>query len=169
MDKEKPTTLPDLPLELLLVISDHLSPVDIACLALCNRRLLLSLGSACDDLPKNRTGGPEDGPRVDLLTRFSRGLPQYYLCDACLRLHPWHKVALPGPKFKVRACVDSLDHSVYRLKTAYLHCPLPEPRILQVPFCPSSTCHAKVLLRSSIWNPRSVLDLYRGENQSYHK
>ncbi|CRL27699.1 Cyclin-like F-box [Penicillium camemberti] len=95
MDKEKPTTLPDLPLELLLVISDHLSPVDIACLALCNRRLLLSLGSACDDLPKNRTGGPEDGPRVDLLTRFSRGLPQYYLCDACLRLHPWHKVALP--------------------------------------------------------------------------
>ncbi|KAJ5969643.1 hypothetical protein N7501_005891 [Penicillium viridicatum] len=72
MDKNKPTTLPDLPLELLLMISDHLSPVDIACLALCNRRrLLFSFGSACDDLPQNRTGGPEDGPRIDFLTRFT--------------------------------------------------------------------------------------------------
>lgn len=98
------------------MIFDHLSPVDIACLALCNRRLLFSLGSACDDLPKSRTGGLEDGPRVDFLTRFSRDLPQYYLCHACLRLHLWHKVALPGPKFKIPACVDSLDHSVHRLK-----------------------------------------------------
>lgn len=116
MDKQKPITLPDLALELLLMISDHLSPVDIACLALCNRRLLFSLGSACHDLPKNRTGGPEDGLRIDFLTRFSRDLPQYYLCHACLRLHLWQKVALPGPKFKVPACVESLDQSVHRLK-----------------------------------------------------
>lgn len=116
MDKNKPTTLPDLPLELLLMISHHLSPVDIACLALCNHRLLFSLGSACDDLPQNRTGGPEDGPRIDLLTCLSRELPQYYLCHACLRLHLWAKVALPGPKFKVPACVESLDQSLYRLK-----------------------------------------------------
>lgn len=98
------------------MISNRLSPVDIACLALCNRQLLFSLGSVCNDLPKSRTGGPEDGPRIDLLTRFSRDLPQYYLCHACLRLHLWGKVALPGPKFKVPACVDSLDHTVYRLK-----------------------------------------------------
>lgn len=117
MDKNKPTTLPDLPLELLLMISDHLSPVDIACLALCNRRrLLFSFGSACDDLPQNRTGGPEDGPRIDFLTRLSRDLPQYYLCHACLRLHLWRKVALPGPKFKVPPCIESLHRSVYRLK-----------------------------------------------------
>lgn len=47
MDKNKSTTLPDLSLELLLMILYHLSPVDIACLALCNRRLLFSLESAC--------------------------------------------------------------------------------------------------------------------------
>lgn len=78
--------------------------------------IIVFLGSVCDDLPKSRTWGSEDGPRNDFLTRFSRDMPQYYLCHACLRLHLWAKVALPGPKFKVSACVDSLDHSVYRLK-----------------------------------------------------
>ncbi|KAJ6184798.1 hypothetical protein N7519_006099 [Penicillium mononematosum] len=70
MNYQKPITLPDLPLELLLMISDHSSFADVACLALCNRRLLSSLGSACRNLPKGRTGGPEDGPRIDFLTRF---------------------------------------------------------------------------------------------------
>ena len=116
MNKQKPITLPDLPLELLLMVAEDLSPVDFACLALCNRRLLSSLGSACRDLPKSRTGGPEDGPRIDFLTRFSRDLPQYHVCHACLRLHLWRKVALPGPKFKLAACVESLDGSVHRLK-----------------------------------------------------
>jgi hypothetical protein len=116
MNKQKPITLPDLPLELLLMVAQDLSPVDVACLALCNRRLLSSLGSACRNLPKGRTGGPDDGPRIDFLTRFSRDLPQYHLCHACLRLHLWRKVALPGPKFKLPACVESLDGSVHRLK-----------------------------------------------------
>ncbi|CAG7949259.1 unnamed protein product [Penicillium nalgiovense] len=89
MNTQKPITLSDLPLELLLMVAEDLSPVDVACLALCNRRLLSSLGSACCNLPKGRTGGPEDGPRIDFLTR---------------------------PKFKLPACVESLDRSVHRLK-----------------------------------------------------
>lgn len=75
MNTQKPITLSDLPLELLLMVAEDLSPVDVACLALCNRRLLSSLGSACCNLPKGRTGGPEDGPRIDFLTRLSRDLP----------------------------------------------------------------------------------------------
>lgn len=118
MNKQKPLALPDLPLKLLLMVAEDLSPVDVACLALCNRRLLSSLGSTCRNLPKGRTGGggPEDGLRIDFLTRFSRDLPQYHLRHACLRLHLWRKVALPGPKFKLPACVKFLDGSVHRLK-----------------------------------------------------
>lgn len=39
--------------------------------------IVVSLGSVCDDLPKSRRGGPEDGPRVDLLTRFSHDMLAY--------------------------------------------------------------------------------------------
>ena len=37
---QKPKALTDLPLELLYIIAEHLSPTDLACLALCNRLLM---------------------------------------------------------------------------------------------------------------------------------
>lgn len=106
------TNLNLLPPELLLLISQHLSPVDSTCLALCSRRLFTLpfrdlMYSPC---PQGGPGGlaADDDLRVDLLTRLSRGLPEYYLCYACLRLHFWRHVNLPAPNFKLRKCYDNL-------------------------------------------------------------
>ncbi|CAG8026697.1 unnamed protein product [Penicillium olsonii] len=89
-------TLDKLPLEILWMISDHLSSVDIICLALGNRRLLNSFaGIAFKSFPKRRTGGPTDAARIQLLSRLSSDLPQYYVCFICLRLHLWRRIGLP--------------------------------------------------------------------------
>lgn len=115
MNKKMPINLPGLPLELLLMISEHCRH----CLSRVMQRPIVFFAwdlHVSHSLPKGRTGCPEDGRRIDFLTRFARDLPQYYLCHACLRLHIWQNVALPGPKFKVPACVESLDRKVHRLK-----------------------------------------------------
>jgi hypothetical protein len=91
-----PTALTDLPLELLWMISEHLSPVGLACLALGNRHLLHSFaGTAFKNFSNCRTGSPTDDARIKLLSRLSCDLPQYHLCFICLRLHLWKRVALP--------------------------------------------------------------------------
>lgn len=93
-----PTALTDLPLELLWMISEYLSPVDFACLALGNRHLLHSFaGSAFKNFSNCRTGKPtDDDARIKLLSRISCDLPQYHLCFICLRLHLWKKAGLPS-------------------------------------------------------------------------
>lgn len=106
------TNLDLLPPELLLLISQHLSPVDSTCLTLCSHRLFTLpfrdlMYSPC---PQGGSGSSAaDGDlRIDLLTRLSRGLPEYYLCYACLRLHLWRHVSLPAPNLKLRKCYDNL-------------------------------------------------------------
>jgi hypothetical protein len=73
----KPSSLTDLPLELLWMISEHLSSVDLACLALGNRYLLHSFGgTAFKNFSNCRTGNPTDDARIKLLSRLSYDLPQ---------------------------------------------------------------------------------------------
>lgn len=104
------TNLDLLPPELLLLISQYLSPVDSTCLTLCSRRLftlplrdLLYGSSRLGDL-----GSPAGDLRIELLTRLSRQLPEYYLCYACLRLHLCRHVDLPAPESKLGKCYDDL-------------------------------------------------------------
>ena len=81
------------------MISDHLSPADSACLALCNHYLLRCFeGTFSKNFSngRSRTPSPTDDARIELLTRLSYNLPQYYLCNICLRLHLWRNVGLPN-------------------------------------------------------------------------
>jgi hypothetical protein len=116
-----PAALTGLPLELLWMISEHLSLVDLACLALGNHRLLSSLaGTAFRDFTNTngRNGNPTDDARIKLLSRLSRDLPQYYLCFICLRLHSWKNTRLPS-YFHID-CSDGLE-----IKDQCLQTPLP--------------------------------------------
>lgn len=96
--------------ELLLLISQYISPVDSTCLALCNYRLftLPFRDILYSPLHQASTKTPADDLRIELLTRLTRRLPEYYPCHACIRLHPWRHVKLPGPKFNLRKCYDGL-------------------------------------------------------------
>lgn len=106
----KPTVLTDLPLELLTMISCHLSPIDVACLALGNHHLLYCFGVTAFkgfSNGRSRTPTPTDDARIELLSRLSRDLPQYYLCFICLRLHLWKNVERPtiwSPRLRHRLC-----------------------------------------------------------------
>jgi len=111
----RPTTLIGLPVELLLLISEFLSPADIVCLAVCNHSLMALFVSDStpleDRLPKGLPGAMGD-ERSLFLTRLSLDLPQYYLCSVCLRLHLSKNVPSPT-KFVHPKCFHSLgseDH-----------------------------------------------------------
>ena len=108
----RPTTLIGLPVELLLLISEFLSPSDIACLAVCNYRLMglftsEESASLNGRLPKCLPGDMED-ERSLFLTRLSLDLPEYYLCSICLRLHLWQNIPSPA-KFEPLKCFGSVD------------------------------------------------------------
>lgn len=104
------TNLDFLPPELLLLISQHLSPVDSTCLALCNHRLFtIPFPDLLRRSPSEGSRGSSvDNLRIDLLTTLTRNWPEYYLCYACMRLHLWRHVKLPAPGFKLRGCYDGL-------------------------------------------------------------
>lgn len=110
---QEPKALTDLPLELLRTVVEHLSPVDFACLALCNRLLMFYFaGSAFQPTANERLGGSQDKTRIrtriDFLTRLSRALPPYYLCHNCQRLHLWQRIAVPSPNFELPSCSQTL-------------------------------------------------------------
>ncbi|CEJ58531.1 hypothetical protein PMG11_07185 [Penicillium brasilianum] len=102
------TNLDLLPPELLLLISQYLSTVDSTCLALCSHRFFtLPFGDFLyRPFPLGGLGSPAE--RIDLLTRLTRHLPEYYLCYACMRMHLWRHVNLPCPDFKLMKCYDDL-------------------------------------------------------------
>lgn len=111
-DDSGPRTLTNLPIELLFLITDFLSPADIVCLALCNHGLTAALSSE-GKKPLNhrlppRQPGDMSNERSLFLSRLSRDHSQYYVCCVCVRLHLWQKVA-PPPRFKPRECYRSLE------------------------------------------------------------
>lgn len=106
-----PPTLTNLPIELLFLITDFLSPADIVCLALCNHGLTAALTSdgqkpLARQLPPSQAGNMSN-ERSLFLSRLSLDHPQYYLCCVCVRLHLWRNLA-PPPRFKPRICYRSL-------------------------------------------------------------
>lgn len=111
-DDRLPPTLTNIPIELLFLISDFLSPADTVCLALCNHGLSAALSSGGQkplkhQLPQGNPGDMEN-ERSLCLSRLSLDNSQYYLCCACLRLHFWQDVP-PPPRFKPRECFRSLE------------------------------------------------------------
>ncbi|KAI9036107.1 uncharacterized protein KD926_002439 [Aspergillus affinis] len=153
----KPTVLTDLPLELLLMISDHLSVVDIACLALCNYHLMASFidtKSAFDNFSKRRIIDLNDAVRIEFMTRLAHDLPPYYLCFGCLRLHRWWNIELPGPHFdflNLPKCFKPLSYN-----DRYGH----RRRALELEYYPSYTrcqlhfVHVQLAMRRFYCGPR---------------
>jgi hypothetical protein len=82
-----------MPTEILLMIGEHLSPVDLACLALCSHALLQRLGTK-SLLPVS------EAYRETFLTRLTQDLPQYFFCYCCFRLHLWADIGPPGRPFQ---------------------------------------------------------------------
>ncbi|CAG8105410.1 unnamed protein product [Penicillium salamii] len=123
-------------------ISEKLPSADIACLALTNLQLLYSFVDTAfenfqshrtspdhhtrspfdEDLRSNRpTNSPQDDARIDLLSRLSRDLPDYYLCFVCLRLHLWKRVEPPTWENL------NVTHDTYRLRYLDVHLQKPLP------------------------------------------
>ncbi|CAG8252787.1 unnamed protein product [Penicillium olsonii] len=124
MANARKAALTKLPLELLWLISAHLTPADFACLALGNRHLLNSFSTdAFSKFSSVRTGTPTDYERIELLSRISRDIPQYYPCFICLRLHLWRKIQLPSlysPSINHNISPRDLDncHLIFELPLA---------------------------------------------------
>lgn len=82
-----PRNLLDLPVEILLMIVDSISPVDLISLPLCSQGLLNLFFDAEGNLLPYRHGEPPNNERVDSLTRLSRDNPHLFLCSTCGKLH----------------------------------------------------------------------------------
>jgi hypothetical protein len=81
--------LAELPIELLLGITDFLSLRDATCLSLCNHRLLATLERRISHLQRSRL--PSRSETLSILKRLQRDLPSYFLCYACHRLRKCDK------------------------------------------------------------------------------
>lgn len=87
----QPSFFDRLPTEHILMICQHLSHVDTACLALCCRASLFKIGTKSLSFSKIK---PCD-KRKQFLTRLSTQLPEYYLCHHCFKLHDWLSIPTP--------------------------------------------------------------------------
>ncbi|KAJ6002660.1 hypothetical protein N7451_005207 [Penicillium sp. IBT 35674x] len=92
------------------MVKEHLSPIDTACLALCNHNLERFLKPAAQHL------STDSHLRMEFLTRLSRDVPEYYSCFMCARLHPWRKIESPSPTFKLFDCSISLPREKWHLR-----------------------------------------------------
>ncbi|KAJ5638821.1 hypothetical protein N7528_001211 [Penicillium herquei] len=98
-------TLPGLPPELLLYISDFLAPIDLVCFAMCNRRIL--------DLSQrqiSRLSPSESKSKLSVLARLERDLPETFTCKFCQTLHRCdvftEKISIHGKRFLGLSDID---------------------------------------------------------------
>ena len=77
-----------LPLEILHLIINHLSPADTTCLALCNRFLLTVLG-------KHKLSVLQENDRASFLNTLIRDLPRHFYCHLCFCLHLRDRIRPP--------------------------------------------------------------------------
>ena len=113
--KDSGTGLTALPPELIRMITDHLSPSETACLALCNRLLIAVLGTEVlsalqPGAAEEEEDGEEEGDREKFLMTLTRDLPTQYFCHECSRLHLQVSAGPPGPALQPRRrlpCVAS--------------------------------------------------------------
>lgn len=87
--------LHNLPTELIISIAESISINSASCLALCNRHLSQILG------PKIWTSlqHQDHSSRMEFLTLLAAGLPQYFACHSCVRLHRSSAVRWPRSVF----------------------------------------------------------------------
>jgi hypothetical protein len=78
-----PGRLTALPLELLVLVCNSLSPVDLVCFCLCNHRLhiIFKIFYHCPTLRDDK---------LSIFTRLERDLPEYFACDICIILHRYN-------------------------------------------------------------------------------
>lgn len=69
-----------LPLDVLLLITDHLSPSETTCLTLCSKSLLGALG-------KERFSSLASEHKEKILITLAHDLPAYFYCYYTRRLH----------------------------------------------------------------------------------
>ncbi|KAL4956730.1 hypothetical protein BDW69DRAFT_192183 [Aspergillus filifer] len=81
--------LENLPIELVLCITDYLEKPDAVCLSLCSHRLLGIIGQPCL---------PEDDRKLKtaVVTRIAADLPSMFCCLSCARLHRTAAVSHPN-------------------------------------------------------------------------
>lgn len=85
-----------LPLEIVHIITHHLSPADIACLALCNHFLLFVLGKQTLSMPQ------QNGDLASFLNTLTRDLSAHFFCHECSHLHSRDQIGPPGPALQPR-------------------------------------------------------------------
>lgn len=87
--------LVDLPTEIVQMIVEYLSPMDIASLTLCNHTMLYILG-------RRHWTFPDSTVRTLFLIRLERDLPAHFFCEFCSALHSRDSIGPPGPAFQPR-------------------------------------------------------------------
>lgn len=105
-----------LPLEILLNITEHLSPDDVASLLLCNRALLKALGTR--PWSSLRPGKENEKYRESFLTTLTRDLPGHFLCHHCSCIHLRDNLGPPGPALQPKTrllCIKSLSRPLENL------------------------------------------------------
>ncbi|KAK2822978.1 hypothetical protein FQN49_007592 [Arthroderma sp. PD_2] len=90
---ERGTALTELPAEIMFMITDHISQVDVACLALCNHKLLSVLG-------RDTWISLHSKPQALFLERLARDRPSYFFCYLCFILHFRGDINPPGPALR---------------------------------------------------------------------
>ena len=85
-------TFSNLPPEILICLSKHMSPVSAASFALCNRLLSTSIGQKSWDILSQQPV-EEQYTFMKLLTFDD---PQYFACNICHKLHRCSKVQWPN-------------------------------------------------------------------------
>lgn len=88
--------LQNLPPEILQMIMEYLTPVDTACLTLCNHALLWVIGNRHWSASLS-PGKDNEEYRESFLTTLTRDLPGHFFCHHCSRLHRRDDYSPPGP------------------------------------------------------------------------
>ena len=97
------------------MITNHLSPVDTACFALCNHATLFVLGR---DVWDTVDAFPSD--RKVFLNRLAADMLLFYFCHVCSILHHRDRYSLPAPTF-LRRFSNLFYHEVGSLRPFFVH------------------------------------------------
>ncbi|KAJ5935410.1 hypothetical protein N7466_004957 [Penicillium verhagenii] len=98
VEKPRPN-LGDLPLEIIDEIRVYLEPLDILCLAVCNKWLFSSF-----PVIQFYNFNFDEYFLFEFLVRLDKTEPRNYLCHSCKRLHSAISVPLPGPTKRPPNC-----------------------------------------------------------------
>lgn len=81
-----------LPVEILLLISEFLSPEDVVCFCLANTRIFVALARRRKHLTP-----PQGRDKLPILYRLERDFPAYFACQSCFILHKFKRNCIGSP------------------------------------------------------------------------